>query len=592
MALQVRRASSYKLRLAASLIAVFALIAQPYVGIGLGNTAQAADVVTVDADNTKGWTKYGTGQTEYVRDNAAPLNQGALKISDTGDKYVMYYRDAQAPVPVENINISYDSRRVGGAVNAAPAFVLGIDTNNDMFDDIYAWYEPAYNGGVNYDNWQTWTLNQSAKFYFTDAAGNDVLINGKTQYAGTLQDVKAVHADAKVIDYTINQGTGNAGWITHVDNVIIPEAIYDFNPDLAAPTISNITYTPNVDSNTGGSSVTVSATIKDASGINLANSHVRFYRGPGVNGAAASSTNNTLVAVPGEADRYQATFNTLQFVEKGSEADYWIYFRLEDTKGNAVGNNDTRNVTVDNRAPAITNVRVASPASGSTEVRVKLTDSSGVNLASNKTHTRFYRGSGLTNGASAQSANTPFIYEASTDDYVATIDTTTFANEGSGSYWVYVRAEDGLGNAIGNNDTRGIKVDNTKAPVQEPDTDEDGGFGQGPGNSSTSGGSSNSGQIIITPGAISPFINTSTTPSSQASSVVSAFGITAPTESSNEEILGAETTKKQSDKVAAVEATDNGWNIFGLAWYWWILILAALAGLVWFLVRRRNTKQN
>lgn len=60
------------------------------------------------------------------------------------------------------------------------------------------------------------------------------------------------------------------------------------------------------------------------------------------------------------------------------------------------------------------------------------------------------------------------------------------------------------------------------------------------------------------------------------------------TTTNDQDILGEQTTK--SVKTPAVEATSSGWNIFGLAWYWWILILAALAGLVWFLVRRRNTQ--
>lgn len=85
-------------------------------------------------------------------------------------------------------------------------------------------------------------------------------------------------------------------------------------------------------------------------------------------------------------------------------------------------------------------------------------------------------------------------------------------------------------------------------------------------------------------GALSSLVSRGS--SNFASSAIGAFGITT-TEAEDQATLGVQ-TKKNSAKTSAVQASDKGWIIFGLAWYWWILILAALAGLVWFLVRRRN----
>lgn len=49
------------------------------------------------------------------------------------------------------------------------------------------------------------------------------------------------------------------------------------------------------------------------------------------------------------------------------------------------------------------------------------------------------------------------------------------------------------------------------------------------------------------------------------------------------------------DKTAvAVNSDANQGKIFGIAWYWWILILAALVAIAWFIiaaVRRRNEEQ-
>lgn len=78
---------------------------------------------------------------------------------------------------------------------------------------------------------------------------------------------------------------------------------------------------------------------------------------------------------------------------------------------------------------------------------------------------------------------------------------------------------------------------------------------------------------------------------SSVSSFASIFNVTPATDSSTtqtSDVLGTQ-TKKQTAKTPVVEATNSGWKIVGLAWYWWILILAVLAALaVYVVTRRRN----
>lgn len=126
----------------------------------------------------------------------------------------------------------------------------------------------------------------------------------------------------------------------------------------------------------------------------------------------------------------------------------------------------TRLGNVDITAPTISNVRVDNPVSGTVEIRVDIHDVSGVDNTSSKTHVRFFHGSDLSN-ASGASSNVAFTYDSGADDYVATIDTTTFADDGSGSYWIYVRAEDNAGNAVGNDDTRDVVVDNVAPSITD-----------------------------------------------------------------------------------------------------------------------------
>lgn len=54
------------------------------------------------------------------------------------------------------------------------------------------------------------------------------------------------------------------------------------------------------------------------------------------------------------------------------------------------------------------------------------------------------------------------------------------------------------------------------------------------------------------------------------------------TDSDNEEVLGTNTSADEKGGV---------WTIFGLAWYWWLLILAAISVFAWWLTRRFRTNE-
>jgi hypothetical protein len=58
-------------------------------------------------------------------------------------------------------------------------------------------------------------------------------------------------------------------------------------------------------------------------------------------------------------------------------------------------------------------------------------------------------------------------------------------------------------------------------------------------------------------------------------------------QSNDQAVLGTQTEKNSDvkgasdDKLAAIAPTENGWKLFGIVWYWWLLILAVVALLVW-----------
>jgi hypothetical protein len=62
-------------------------------------------------------------------------------------------------------------------------------------------------------------------------------------------------------------------------------------------------------------------------------------------------------------------------------------------------------------------------------------------------------------------------------------------------------------------------------------------------------------------------------------------------------VLGTKTAKDNnavlsaSQSIAAIAPSEQGWKIFGMAWFWWLLIAAAVASIIWWIVavaRRRG----
>ncbi|HEX7483844.1 MAG TPA: lamin tail domain-containing protein [Candidatus Saccharimonadales bacterium] len=62
-------------------------------------------------------------------------------------------------------------------------------------------------------------------------------------------------------------------------------------------------------------------------------------------------------------------------------------------------------------------------------------------------------------------------------------------------------------------------------------------------------------------------------------------------------VLGTQTTNENGDasditrNVAAIAPSASGWQLFNLAWYWWLLILVAIVGAIWWIAARRQNAQ-
>jgi hypothetical protein len=71
-----------------------------------------------------------------------------------------------------------------------------------------------------------------------------------------------------------------------------------------------------------------------------------------------------------------------------------------------------------------------------------------------------------------------------------------------------------------------------------------------------------------------------------------ANAVTAPVGDTSGQVLGTR-DNKSTNKVAAISPSEQGWKIFGIAWYWWLLILAVIAAIWWAIAgyRRRNNEE-
>jgi len=133
------------------------------------------------------------------------------------------------------------------------------------------------------------------------------------------------------------------------------------------------------------------------------------------------------------------------------------------------------------------------------------------------------------------------------------------------------------------------------------------GSGSGDGNPSSpanGSGTTTSQSSNSTPGTISPLSQLAFNQGIAGASntgAASVFGSTPSTTDSSEtdddtsgDVLGTESPSTDSSvKSAAVAQSPEGWKLFGIAWYWILLLLGALAALWWFLVaRRRNAEED
>lgn len=229
-------------------------------------------------------------------------------------------------------------------------------------------------------------------------------------------------------------------------------------PDTAAPTVSNISIVPTVNSNIGRG-VTVYFDLDDETGVDFSQTRVLFADGPNTANQAKESAKFVPVHISGNS--YKAEINTVAFLKQNYVGSYNLQFNLRDVLGN---NRSTkpeafRGILIDNSGPGSS---LLTPASGS------LVNGTQRFTFNTTDHTGVASGYVKFNGPTVRQYT---LVQGAGNEWYADVDTTELTD---GEYTIDARLVDVFGTArYGANKGTAI-VDNTRPSVNlaSPENDD------------------------------------------------------------------------------------------------------------------------
>jgi hypothetical protein len=228
-----------------------ALLALVFTGAALSDPGHGRIVVT--PKNQHGWTTADTrpgGTVTFVADPSAPSGKGALQLTTdpTLTAKAQYLHDTNTPL-ASVTELSYWTRQISppGPV-ADPSYQLALCLNGvtatgcapqtapgtgSSFTTLV--YEP-YQGGqgvVLPDVWQFWNIDSTGRFWSsrTVVCSNGGVVGtpgGPATY--TIADIKAMCPNAVVVQFGVNIGTNNPGYVVRTDLFNFNGTVYDFEP--------------------------------------------------------------------------------------------------------------------------------------------------------------------------------------------------------------------------------------------------------------------------------------------------------------------------------------------------------------------------
>lgn len=137
---------------------------------------------------------------------------------------VAWKNDLSKPVPFSKVKeLSYVTERLDGATGHAEtvaAYKLGVDVDGDGTEDGQLVYEPYYNDTVTgaKQTHDPLGADQSGKWWYSKEPGNQQTLATFAEWAAGTGPVAFTKPEIR--SFAVEQGTGNAGAITLVDQVL------------------------------------------------------------------------------------------------------------------------------------------------------------------------------------------------------------------------------------------------------------------------------------------------------------------------------------------------------------------------------------
>lgn len=237
-------------------ILVGALVVLIFTGAAFAASSKRGRVIVVTPDNQQGWTTAETrpgGTVSFVSDPTAPRGKGALQLTTdlTTAAKAQYLHNTNTPLAQVN-ELGYWTKQIllPGPV-ADPSYQLAMCLNGvtatgcapqtapgtgSGFSTLV--YEPYQGGqGVVVNNvWQKWTIDNTGLFWSTRTVvcQNGVIAGtpgGPSTY--TIAMVKTMCPSAVVVQFGVNIGSNNPGYVVRTDLFDFNGTIYDFEPSHA-----------------------------------------------------------------------------------------------------------------------------------------------------------------------------------------------------------------------------------------------------------------------------------------------------------------------------------------------------------------------
>ena len=224
----------------ASLTAI-GLAAALFVPLG----AKAAGTVVVTPTNTQGWYAAeltGGSTVSYVTDTTpgAPMPPGALQLTTPvtpTTAHVQYLHDTLTPLSDVN-TLSYSTKQISGpALIADPSYQLPICAGGIVANACVGFttlvFEPYQHGVITPNVWQSWDVGTSPNAFWSSRNVNVVdttcvLVGNQGPPTYSLNTVKSLCPNAVVVQYGVNVGSNNPGYVVNTDAFNFNGTVYNF----------------------------------------------------------------------------------------------------------------------------------------------------------------------------------------------------------------------------------------------------------------------------------------------------------------------------------------------------------------------------